>query len=527
MPVAHPNRDFSLVSAVALAVESASFIVGNAPQYLYPPLALVYPTRSFSMDSNTGWRYRIASSLGASVLVVCSIAVANHPLMQGLLTTLPPFDRLSPTVLTNGRLLFAMATALPVLAGALLALFKPQRRRILDTVSLALQRVLGGALALAAIGYFDYTYRLPRTTLVLTTLFLSIALPAWFVAIRRRPEPTTERAVLVGDDPEAMGALLDTTDLPVVGYVAPAIRYETETIRSAMGVADGGQQVRGRLDDIERLGALSQLDELLTERDIDTAVLAFERSDRAEFFGTLATCCSRDVTAKVHRKHADSVLTSGTGVGELIDTELEPWDWQDRLIKRLFDIAFALAGLVALSPVILTIAVAIKLDDGGPLLYGQRRTAEFGETFRVYKFRSMIPDAEAATGATLSEEDAGGIDSRVTRVGRLLRRTHLDEIPQLWSILAGDMSVVGPRPERPELDDDIETNLIEWRRRWFVKPGLTGLAQINEITGYEPERKLQYDVKYINEQSFWLDGKIVLRQVWLVLSDLVETISAR
>jgi lipopolysaccharide/colanic/teichoic acid biosynthesis glycosyltransferase len=479
------------------------------------------------MDSNTGWRYRVASSLGASVLVVCSIAVANHPFAQGLLTALPPFDRLDPTVFANGRLLLAMATALPVLLATLLALFKPHPRRILDTVSLTLRRVLASALALAAIGYFDYTYRLPRTTLVLTTLFLSIALPAWFVAIRRRPEPAAERAVLVGDDPASMSELLATTDLPVVGYVAPAIRYDAGRARSAMGVADGGQPVRGQLDDIEFLGALSRLDELLVERDIDTAVLAFERSDRAEFFGALATCCSHAVTAKVHRKHADSVLTSGTDVGELIDTDLEPWDWQDRSIKRGFDVAFALAGLVALSPVILAIATAIKLDDGGPLLYGQQRTAEFGETFRVFKFRSMVPDAEAATGATLSEEDAGGVDPRVTRVGRFLRRTHLDEIPQLWSILAGNMSVVGPRPERPELDDDIETNLIEWRRRWFVKPGLTGLAQIHEVTGYDPERKLQYDVQYINEQSFWFDLRIVVRQVWLVLSDLLRTLKTR
>ncbi|GAA0461369.1 sugar transferase [Halococcus dombrowskii] len=479
------------------------------------------------MDPNTGWRYRVASSFGASVLVVCAIAVANYPFVQRLVTTIPLLDRLPVTVLSGGALVVAMATALAVLAAALLTLFKPHPRRILDTISLTLRRLFMGALALAAIGYFDYTYRLPRTTLVVTTLLLSVALPAWFVAIRRRPEPTAERAVLVGDDPDAMGELLATTDLPIVGYIAPAIRYDADRNRPSMGVADGGQALDGRLDEIDHLGGLSRLDDLLIEHDIDTAVLAFERSDRAAFFGALATCYNHGVTAKVHRKHADSVLTSGTGVGELIDTELVPWDWQDRIIKRGFDIAFALAGLVALSPIIIAIAAAIKLDDGGPLFYGQERTAEFGETFQVYKFRSMIPDAEAATGAKLSEEDAGGVDPRVTRIGRLLRRTHLDEIPQLWSIFAGDMSVVGPRPERPELDDDIETNLIEWRRRWFVKPGLTGLAQINEVTGYDPERKLQYDVKYINERSFWFDLQIVVRQVWLVLSDLAETVSSR
>jgi lipopolysaccharide/colanic/teichoic acid biosynthesis glycosyltransferase len=133
----------------------------------------------------------------------------------------------------------------------------------------------------------------------------------------------------------------------------------------------------------------------------------------------------------------------------------------------------------------------------------------------------MIPDAEAKTGATVSEEDAGGVDPRVTRVGYVLRQTHLDEIPQLWSILVGDMSVVGPRPERPELDSDIETGVVEWRKRWFIKPGLTGLAQIHDATGHEPEKKLRYDLEYIRNQSFWFDFSIVVRQVWGVVSDVV------
>ena len=473
------------------------------------------------MEPTTGWRYRIASSLGASVLVVCSIVVANQPFAQTVLTAVPPFDRLAPTVLTDGRLLVAILTALLLMLAALLALFKPHPRRILDTISLTLRRVFGGALALAAIGYFDYTYRLPRTTLLLTTLFLSVALPAWFVAIRRRPAATVERAVLVGDDPASMAELVETTDLPIVGYIAPAIRYDATQAPAGLEVADGGTHVHTRLDDIERLGDLSRLDELLVARNIDTAILTFERSDRAEFFGALATCSSHGVTAKVHRKHADSVLTSGTGVGQLIDAELEPWDWQDRTIKRGFDIAFALTGLVVLSPLILAIAVSIKLDDGGPLFYGQERTAEFGETFRVFKFRSMIPHSEDST--PIDDRD----NTRITRVGRLLRRTHLDEIPQLGSILVGDMSVVGPRAVWVDEERRLEAEINTWRKRWFVKPGLTGLAQVHDVSSTRPHEKLQYDVKYINEQSIWFDIHIVVRQVWLVLSDLFVTITSR
>ncbi|WP_049898390.1 sugar transferase [Halococcus agarilyticus] len=473
------------------------------------------------MELTTGLRYRVASGLGTVVLTVLSIAVANHPFAQRLLTSLPLFGRLEPTTLTNGALTLAAVTALVVVFAALLPLFKPRPRRILDTISLAVRRLLGACLALAAIGYLDYTYRLPRTTLVTMTVLLCCCLPVWFVVIRRRPVAGSERVVLVGDDPGAMEELLETTDLSVVGYVAPTIQYDPAPTNGEPPVrfADGGTHQRAGLDDLECLGGLSRLGETFVEHDIDTAVLAFERSDRADFFSALAECYDHGVRAKAHRKHVDSVLTTDTSVVGLVDIELEPWDWEDRALKRAFDVVFAAIGLVVLLPIIVPIAVAVKLDSPGPVLYGQERTAEFGETFEIKKFRSMVDDAEATTGAKLSEEDSGGVDPRVTRTGRVLRRTHLDEIPQLWSILVGDMAVVGPRPERPELDADIETGVAEWRRRWFVKPGLTGFAQINGATGHEPEQKLRYDTQYIHQQSFWIDVKIVVRQVWQVVSE--------
>jgi lipopolysaccharide/colanic/teichoic acid biosynthesis glycosyltransferase len=136
----------------------------------------------------------------------------------------------------------------------------------------------------------------------------------------------------------------------------------------------------------------------------------------------------------------------------------------------------------------------------------------------------MVEDAEAATGATISDEDDGGVDPRVTRVGRVLRQTHLDEVPQLWSVLRGNMSVVGPRPERPEIDADIRTGVIEWQKRWFVKPGLTGSAQVNDVTGVEPEQKIRYDLLYVRKQSFSYDLKLIVRQMWKVLYDVSKMI---
>jgi lipopolysaccharide/colanic/teichoic acid biosynthesis glycosyltransferase len=272
------------------------------------------------------------------------------------------------------------------------------------------------------------------------------------------------------------------------------------------------------------LGGLSRLDEIFVEYDVGTAILAFAQPDRAEFFGALDSCYEHGVAAKVHRSHADVVLTSGTAEGKLVDINLEPWDWQDHVAKRVFDAVFAGLALLLVSPLLCVIAVAIKVDSPGPVLYRQTRTAAFGDTFTIAKFRSMVVEAESETGARLSEEDAGGTDPRVTRVGRVLRRTHLDEIPQLLAILRGEMSVVGPRPERPELDDEIEEGTEKWRRRWFVKPGLTGLAQINGVTGFDPEEKLRYDIAYIRQQSFWFDLKILVRQLWMVGEDVVEVL---
>jgi lipopolysaccharide/colanic/teichoic acid biosynthesis glycosyltransferase len=461
-----------------------------------------------------GWQYRIASVGGTLVLVTLAVSIANHPLVQSVAGLVPLLGRLPATTATGGVFELVTLTTAAIFLGAFVPLFKPRPRRILDVVGVAQKRVFIAVIALAAIGYFDYTYRLPRLTLVLAGGVLAIALPAWFVAIRRRPSGDAERVVLVGDDADELEAVLEAAcDSRVVGYVGPPAVQRT--FEPAL-VFDGGVG----LSEVPCLGGLSRLDEVLVEHDVDGAVLAFSHPDRAEFFGTLDACYKHGVTAKIHRTHADSVLTQEFGSDELVRVDLEPWDPQDHMLKRAFDVAFSLVGLVLVAPVMLVVAVTVKLEDGGPVLYSQERTAELGDTFRVYKFRSMVTNAEEL-GAQLSEEDAGGVDPRVTRVGRVIRPTHLDEIPQLWSIFVGNMSVVGPRPERPELDGEMEIDAGEWRSRWFVKPGLTGLAQISGATGFNPEEKLHYDVEYIRKQSFWFDLKIVIRQTWIVLIDLL------
>ncbi|MFC4447469.1 sugar transferase [Halorussus aquaticus] len=469
----------------------------------------------------SGYRYRVLSVVGAVFIATAAVLTANTLPVQTVFTTIPPIIRRLPAVVLMGdKLVLTITTTVAAVVLSLIPLFKPRPRRILDTVLLTQKRVLVATLSLATIGYFDYTYRLPRPTLMLTTVILLVGLPAWFVTIRRRPAEG-QRAVIVGDDPEKIADILAVIDVQAVGYVSPPSPYYTDyaPTANAHAVADGSG--KARLGDLDYLSGLSRLDEVLVDYNIDTVVLAFTRPDRAEFFGALDTCYEHGVSAKVHRKHTDDVLTVTTGGDDfLVDIELEPWDWQDYVSKRAFDVFFAMMGLLAFAPFILIIAAAIKFDSEGPVLYNQKRTAEFGDTFTVYKFRTMIPERESVTPINDEEND------RITRVGRVLRKTHLDEIPQLWSILTGDMSVVGPRAVWTDEEQLLEEETDMWRKRWFVKPGLTGLAQINDAKSTDPTAKLRYDLEYIRRQSFWLDLKIVVRQVWKVFEDVVNSDSS-
>ncbi|WP_281194422.1 sugar transferase [Halorubrum sp. F4] len=465
----------------------------------------------------SGWRYRLESVAGVAVLTAVAVAVANSGVAHALLGRLPVVGRLAADAPMGAELFFEVATTVVVVTAAFVPLYKPRPRRILDTVALAQKRVMVAMLALAAVGYFDYTYRLPRTTLIAITPVLLVVLPAWFVWIRRRPTDEADRAIVVGDDPTEIERLAGDVDVPLLGYLCPTSSLvpdagESQTVATA--VADGGARIRG----LDRLGGLSRIEDVLVEYDVDTAVLAFEHTDRAEFFGALDACYEHGVAAKVHRDHADRVLTSDDDVGTLVDVDVEPWDVQDHVLKRGFDVAFSLFGLIGLSPIIATIAAAIKLDDGGPILYSQERTAVFGETFDVYKFRSMAPEGESIEPIDDESND------RITRVGRVLRQTHLDEIPQLWSILVGDMSVVGPRAVWTDEESLLEAQERSWRKRWFVKPGLTGLAQVNGAKSTDPEEKLRYDLQYVKRQSFSYDMKLVTRQIWKVGADVVETV---
>ncbi len=190
--------------------------------------------------------------------------------------------------------------------------------------------------------------------------------------------------------------------------------------------------------------------------------------------------------------------------------------------KRAFDVALAAAGLLLSAPLWALIAAAIKVEDGGPVFYGQERVGKGGELFRSWKFRSMTPGPEPGS-ARRHERQAGPDDPRTTRVGRILRPMALDELPQLWSILKGDMSFVGPRPLLPEEEHRREGEVVRldevegYARRHSVQPGLTGLAQVRGPRDLSPRDKFRYDLLYVENRSLGLDLRLLLRSVWISL----------
>jgi lipopolysaccharide/colanic/teichoic acid biosynthesis glycosyltransferase len=186
-------------------------------------------------------------------------------------------------------------------------------------------------------------------------------------------------------------------------------------------------------------------------------------------------------------------------------------------VKRAFDAALALIGLAASAPVSLVCASLIKFEDGGPVFYTQERVGRGGHVFRALKFRSMRPDAETGIGPLQARDG----DARITRVGRIMRATAMDELPQLWNILCGDMSFVGPRALRP---GEIETDghalvaleaVPGYVQRIAVRPGLTGVAQVYARRDLPRRYKFKYDALYVRRQSFSLDVRLILLSFWI------------
>lgn len=186
-------------------------------------------------------------------------------------------------------------------------------------------------------------------------------------------------------------------------------------------------------------------------------------------------------------------------------------------MKRFIDIMLSLSLLVFATPIMIFLSIIIRLSSSGPAIYCQKRLTTHGRVFTIFKFRTMVTNAEASSGAVWAKKD----DTRITPFGRFMRKSRLDELPQLINVLIGDMSLIGPRPERPEFASQLQKEFSNFKNRYEVPAGLTGLAQVSanyadSLDSYQ--KKLQYDLEYVNNRSFFLDLKIILKTALVILT---------
>jgi exopolysaccharide biosynthesis polyprenyl glycosylphosphotransferase len=229
--------------------------------------------------------------------------------------------------------------------------------------------------------------------------------------------------------------------------------------------------------------------------------------------GRGSSICSLVVWAEQHLQRVPPELFSSRWLVQAEGFELQPGRWGWRL-KRLGDLVVASGLLLLTAPLLLAAAALIRLEDGGPIFYGQQRTGLYGERILIWKLRSMRQNAERSGARWASRNDA-----RITTVGNWLRRLRIDELPQLVSVLSGDMSLIGPRPERPELELDLEEKIPHYRVRHWVRPGLSGWAQVCYPYGASIEdsrMKLSYDLYYLRNANLMLDFLILIKTLRLV-----------
>ncbi len=281
-----------------------------------------------------------------------------------------------------------------------------------------------------------------------------------------------------------------------------------------------GMRVIGKLtngprsgESVKYLGDLSRLDDVITDHLVDEVIVVDSDLPAAEMARIIGVCADRSLTVDVVPtalvRVSPRIKPREIGPLPVLKLQTIPMDGWGRILKRVFDIAFALISLILLAPLMLLIALGEKLTSRGPVFYSQDRIGRDGQRFKVYKFRSMYVDkCDFASGGS-KWTTAADERTRITPFGRFLRKTNLDEIPQLWNILIGNMSLVGPRPEQPKFVEQFTEEIPDYYRRHRVKSGLTGWAQVHGLKGDTsiPER-VKYDMYYIENWSLWLDVRI-------------------
>lgn len=381
--------------------------------------------------------------------------------------------------------------------------------RIISRILLVQQVCLsvGGALLAAALlGYVRAELLWGRWLMIIGSVGVIIVIPAWRVFFWRYIIAgfSSERVLLMGNS-SILGEVIDhLAERPEFGYQILGYLCEGEPCGFPVPCL-------GNIDDIQKVfdeyqptrivvGMAERRNRLPVEELLDirfSGILIEDAADTYEI--ALRRVCSRKI------QPSQLIFSSGLGPRK-----------HAIAIQKLYSFVIGTLGLIVLSPFMLITALAVRLTSPGPMLYSQKRVGLNGRPFTVYKFRSMYVDAEARTGAVWAKKD----DPRITPVGKWLRKLRLDELPQMWNVVRGDMSIVGPRPERPEFVELLNQQIPYYRQRLAVKPGITGWAQINHKYGdtqLDAMIKLEYDLYYIKHLAPALDFYIIFHTIKVML----------
>ena len=278
-------------------------------------------------------------------------------------------------------------------------------------------------------------------------------------------------------------------------------------------IRTGSGDIDSSLADYLVRGELQDLEAILDTHPADQIILSDSNIGHQRILEIILACERNLITFNMvpdmFRIMTESMDMQTVDDIPLLGVSRWPLDYfWNRVLKRLEDIGGAFAGLLFLAPLFAVIAILIKRSSPGPAFYKQKRCGENGREFSIYKFRTMRQDAEKETGPVMTAED----DPRRTRLGTFLRRTNIDELPQLWNVLRGDMSLVGPRPERPHFVEKFKDDIDRYMRRHVSKPGMTGWAQVNGLRGNTSiEERIKYDLYYLEHWSLSFDFKILIR----------------
>ncbi len=365
-------------------------------------------------------------------------------------------------------------------------------------------------LILAGIYYWFPDLVIGRGVFVLAAMFVITLVLGWRVVFEwaNRHVAPRERLLLVGTSDSAVALARELHErrnlgVQIVGFIDP------DPNRVGMPVLNPG--VVGTIADIPTVARALGVDRVVVSLADARGKLPMEKLLEMRIDGI-----AFDHLASVYEEYTGKIAVENLRPSWLIFAPGFAKSRFLRTMKRVVDLLVGGIGILLSLPLGAAAAIAIRLSSPGPVLYRQRRVGQHGRVFMLYKFRSMRADAEATTGAVWAKRN----DSRVTMVGRVLRQTRIDELPQLWNVLRGDMSLVGPRPERPEFVSELTKEIAYYGQRHMVKPGVTGWAQVSYNYADSVEstlEKLQYDLFYIKNLSLLLDFFILVKTVKTVL----------